>query len=53
MRALTPSVNEMMQLLEGKGLTGRLCEHVMIDKLPFTPPDSPVEEALAEWLTIG
>jgi ATP-dependent DNA helicase DinG len=24
---------------------------VIIDKLPFTPPTSPVEEALAEWLT--
>ncbi len=31
-------------------MPGRLCEHVVIDKLPFTPPNSPVEEALAEWL---
>lgn len=36
---------------EGIDLPGRLCEHVVIDKLPFTPPNSPVEEALAEWLT--
>lgn len=36
---------------EGIDLPGALCEHVIIDKLPFTPPDSPVEEALAEWLT--
>jgi ATP-dependent DNA helicase DinG len=36
---------------EGIDLPGRLCEHVLIDKLPFAPPDSPVEEALAEWLT--
>ena len=36
---------------EGIDLPGRLCEHVLIDKLPFTPPNSPVEEALAEWLT--
>ena len=35
---------------EGIDLPGRLCEHVVIDKLPFAPPDSPVEEALAEWL---
>jgi len=35
---------------EGIDLPGRLCEHVVIDKLPFTPPNSPVEEALAEWL---
>ena len=36
---------------EGIDLPGRLCEHVVIDKLPFTPPTSPVEEALAEWLS--
>ena len=35
---------------EGIDLPGALCEHVLIDKLPFTPPNSPVEEALAEWL---
>ena len=35
---------------EGIDLPGELCEHVIIDKLPFTPPNSPVEEALAEWL---
>ncbi len=36
---------------EGIDLPGQLCEHVLIDKLPFTPPNSPVEEALAEWLS--
>ncbi len=36
---------------EGIDLPGPLCEHVLIDKLPFTPPNSPVEEALAEWLS--
>ncbi|NMM05677.1 ATP-dependent DNA helicase DinG [Polaromonas sp.] len=35
---------------EGIDLPGQLCEHVVIDKLPFSPPNSPVEEALAEWL---
>ena len=35
---------------EGIDLPGELCEHVVIDKLPFTPPNSPVEEALSEWL---
>lgn len=35
---------------EGIDLPGKLCEHVLIDKLPFAPPNSPVEEALAEWL---
>lgn len=36
---------------EGIDLPGALCEHVVIDKLAFTPPNSPVEEALAEWLS--
>jgi ATP-dependent DNA helicase DinG len=36
---------------EGIDLPGPLCEHVLIDKLPFVPPNSPVEEALAEWLS--
>ena len=36
---------------EGIDLLSQLCEHVVIDKLPFTPPSSPVEEALGEWLS--
>ena len=36
---------------EGIDLPGKLCEHVVIDKLPFSPPDSPVDAALSEWLT--
>lgn len=35
---------------EGLDLPGKLCETVMIAKLPFTPPSDPVEEARAEWL---
>lgn len=35
---------------EGLDLPGRLCEHVVIEKIPFAPPDSPVDEALADWL---
>ena len=35
---------------EGLDLPGALCEHVLIDKIPFAPPDSPVDAALAEWL---
>jgi ATP-dependent DNA helicase DinG len=35
---------------EGLDLPGKLCEVVVITKLPFSPPDSPVEEARAEWL---
>ena len=40
----------LQSLGEGIDLPGQLCEHVVIDKLPFIPPNSPVEEALAEWL---
>lgn len=35
---------------EGLDLPGKLCEVVVIAKLPFSPPDSPIEEARAEWL---
>lgn len=35
---------------EGVDLPGRLCEHVLIEKIPFAPPDSPVDQALADWL---
>lgn len=35
---------------EGVDLAGAACEHVIIAKLPFAPPDSPIEAARAEWL---
>lgn len=35
---------------EGLDLPGALCEHVLIAKIPFPPPDSPLEEALSEWI---
>lgn len=35
---------------EGLDLPGQLCEHVLIAKIPFSPPDSPIEEAQAEWI---
>lgn len=35
---------------EGLDLPGRLCESLFITKLPFSPPDEPVDEARAEWL---
>ena len=35
---------------EGLDLPGRLCETVLIAKLPFSPPSDPVEEARSEWL---
>lgn len=35
---------------EGLDLPGSLCEGVFIAKLPFSPPDSPIEEAQAEWV---
>jgi ATP-dependent DNA helicase DinG len=35
---------------EGLDLPGALCEIVFIAKLPFAPPNDPVDEARAEWL---
>lgn len=40
----------LQSLGEGIDLPGDLCNHVVIDKLPFTPPTSPSEAALSEWL---
>lgn len=36
---------------EGLDLPGALCETLLIDKIPFPPPDSPLEEAIAEWVS--
>lgn len=35
---------------EGLDLAGDLCRNLVIAKLPFHPPDSPIEEAHSEWL---
>jgi len=35
---------------EGIDLPGDLCQHVIIAKIPFTVPDTPIEATLAEWL---
>ena len=35
---------------EGVDLPGKLCSHVIIAKLPFSVPTSPVEAATAEWI---
>lgn len=40
----------LQSLGEGIDLPGRLCEQVIIEKIPFAPPDSPVDAALGEWL---
>ncbi|MGD9773372.1 ATP-dependent DNA helicase DinG [Diaphorobacter sp.] len=46
-----PSIVFGMQSFgEGLDLPGRLCESLFITKLPFAPPDDPVDEARAEWL---
>ncbi len=37
-------------LAEGVDLPGDYCTHVIIAKLPFSVPDSPLEEARSEWL---
>ena len=34
---------------EGVDLPGDYCRHVVIAKIPFAVPDSPLEAALAEW----
>ncbi|MFK5985887.1 MAG: ATP-dependent DNA helicase DinG [Pseudomonadota bacterium] len=35
---------------EGIDLPGKYCTHVIICKLPFSVPDNPVDETLAEWM---
>jgi ATP-dependent DNA helicase DinG len=35
---------------EGVDLPGKYCSHVVIAKIPFAVPDSPLESALAEWV---
>jgi ATP-dependent DNA helicase DinG len=40
----------LQSFAEGLDLPGNLCTHVVICKLPFSPPDNPVDEAKAEWI---
>ncbi len=35
---------------EGVDLPGAYCSHVVIAKIPFAVPDSPLESALSEWV---
>jgi ATP-dependent DNA helicase DinG len=35
---------------EGIDLPGELCRHVIIARIPFSPPDSPIAATLSEWL---
>ena len=35
---------------EGVDLPGHYCTHVVIAKIPFAVPDSPLESALSEWV---
>lgn len=35
---------------EGVDLPGKLCEHVVITKLPFSVPDNPIDATYSEWL---
>lgn len=41
----------LSSLAEGVDLPGAYCTHVVIAKLPFAVPDSPLEEARSEWIT--
>lgn len=40
----------LASLAEGIDLPGRLCEHVIIHKLPFAVPNTPVERTRKAWL---
>lgn len=40
----------MASFAEGLDLPGRLCEQVIIAKLPFSAPDGPVEATMDEWI---
>lgn len=40
----------LQSLAEGVDLPGDYCTHVISAKLPFSVPDSPVEEARREWI---
>lgn len=40
----------LASLAEGVDLPGDYCTHVVIAKLPFPVPDSPLEQALGDWL---
>gem|GEM_PF-7996 len=40
----------LASMAEGIDLHGKACEHVIIAKLPFAPPTSPIEATRAEWL---
>ena len=35
---------------EGVDLPGDYCRHVLVAKIPFAVPDSPLESALSEWV---
>ncbi|MBK7237554.1 MAG: ATP-dependent DNA helicase DinG [Sterolibacteriaceae bacterium] len=41
----------LSSLAEGVDLPGEACTHVIVAKLPFSVPDSPLEEARSEWIT--
>lgn len=40
----------LQSLGEGLDLPGELCRHVVIVKVPFSVPDTPVEEVRREWI---
>jgi ATP-dependent DNA helicase DinG len=40
----------LQSFAEGIDLPGELCSHLVVCKLPFGSPDSPLEEARREWI---
>ena len=46
----TPSmIFGLASFSEGVDLPGNYCTHVIIAKIPFSPPDNPVDSALSDW----
>lgn len=47
---LTSTIFGLAGFGEGVDLPGELCSQVIITKIPFAPPDSPIEMSMSEWI---
>ncbi len=47
---ISSTIFGLASFAEGIDLPGSYCEHVVIAKIPFAVPTTPVEEARSEWL---
>jgi ATP-dependent DNA helicase DinG len=50
MEGLSSTIFGLASFGEGVDLPGDLCQQVIITKIPFAPPDTPVEQAMQEWI---